>query len=671
MVRFPCIFSFAGSPAPFVLLALTLALRLPAADAEFDVVIYGGNAAGSVAALQVSRMGGSVVLLEPGPALGGLTTGGLGATDVGDPNAVGGIAHEFYRKLHAYYSDPSAWRSETRAAYGPRHPLAVSDATKLHWFFEPHVAAKILHELLAEARVPYHLKAQLDRTRGVHRDGTRITAITLVDGRTFRGRTFIDTTYEGDLMAAAGVSYIVGREANRRYHETLNGVRVHPEERTPLIDPFIRPGDRASGLLPRVAPRAPGAEGEADAGMQAYNFRVCLTDVADNRVPFVRPATYDALNYEITLRSIAGQTVRPGPQLFTLTPMPNRKTDSNNRGLFSTDYVGRSQGWAEASYAEREALWQEHKDYTQGFFWFLANDPRVPDAVRREVGRWGLARDEFTDTEHWPFQLYVREARRMLGEYVVTEHDCRRKTTVPDPVAHASYAMDSHVVGHFVDEQGRLRVEGTFLENIRAFPISYRALLPQRTECTNLIVPVCLSTSHVAYGSVRMEPVFMMLGQSAATAAMLAQQQRTTLHELRYEDLRTRLLADGQVLALPVRAARSGTAGVRGEPPADAVAAIEKLHRLDFFAPADASTNFWRNATRPGATCEAERVAALIIAAAQRFERGTTRVEDAITVLKKRDHTLDEKTWLAHTQPGGTWPGEAVAALLKTLANAF
>lgn len=671
MVRFPGIYSFARTPASFVLLALAVTLRLPAADAEFDVVIYGGNAAGAVAALQVSRMGGSVVLLEPGPALGGLTTGGLGATDVGDPNAIGAIAHEFYRGLHTYYSAPSAWRSETRAAYGPRHPLAVSDATKLHWFFEPHVATKILHELLAEARVPYHLKAQLDRTRGVHRDGTRITEIALVDGRTFRGRTFIDTTYEGDLMAAAGVSYIVGREANRRYSETLNGVHVYPADRTPPIDPFVRPGDRTSGLLPRVAPRAPGAEGEADAGMQAYNFRVCLTDVADNRVPFIRPATYNALNYEITLRSIAGQTVRPGPQLFTLTPMPNRKTDTNNRGLFSTDYVGRSQGWAEASYAEREALWQEHKDYTQGFFWFLANDPRVPEAVRREVGRWGLARDEFTDTEHWPFQLYVREARRMLGEYVVTEHDCRRKTTVTDPVAHASYAMDSHVVGHFVDVRGRLRVEGTFLENIRAFPISYRALLPKRTECTNLIVPVCLSTSHVAYGSVRMEPVFMMLGQSAATAAMLAQQQHTTLHELRYEDLRTRLLADGQVLALPVRAARIGTAGVRGEPPADAVAAIEKLHRLDFFAPADASTNFWRNAARPGAACETERVAALIIAAAQRFERDTTRVEDAITVLKKRDNTLDAPTWLAHTQTGGTWPGEAVADLLKTLANAF
>jgi hypothetical protein len=670
MVRSPFIFSFARSPATFILLALTLALRLPAADTEYDVVIYGGNAAGSVAALQVSRMGGSVVLLEPGPALGGLTTGGLGATDVGDPNAVGGIAHEFYRKIHTYYSDPSAWRSETRAAYGPRHPLAVSDATKLHWFFEPHVATKILHELLAEARVPYHLNAQLDRTRGVHRDGTRIIAITLLDGRTFRGRTFIDTTYEGDLMAAAGVSYIVGREANRRYNETLNGIHFHPLERTPTVDPFVRPGDRTSGLLPRVAPRAPGAAGEADTGMQAYNFRVCLTDVAENRVPFVRPETYDALNYEITLRSIAGLTVRPGPQLFTLTPMPNRKTDTNNRGLFSTDYVGRSHGWAEASYAEREALWQEHKEYTQGFFWFLANDPRVPETVRREVGRWGLARDEFTDTEHWPFQLYVREARRMLGEYVVTEHDCRRKTTVADPVAHASYAMDSHVVGHYVDEQGRLRVEGTFLENIRAFPISYRALLPQRTECTNLIVPVCLSTSHVAYGSARMEPVFMMLGQSAATAAMLAQQQRTTLHDLRYEDLRTRLLADGQVLTIPVRP-RSGPPGVRGETPADAVAAIEKLHRLDFFAAAEASTNFWRNAARPGATCEAERIAALIIAAAQRFERGTTRVEDAITVLKKRDRTLDQTAWLTHTQPGGACPGEAVAVILKTLADTF
>jgi hypothetical protein len=640
-----------------------------AAEPVFDVVIYGGNAAGVIAGVQASRMGGSVVILEPGPALGGLTAGGLGATDVGDPRAVGGLTHEFYRRIHAYYSSPSVWSRESRAAYVPRHPLAVSDALGLHWFFEPHVATKIFEDLLTAAKVPVHLQARLDRTRGVQKTGNRITAITLRDGRTFRGRTFIDLTYEGDLLAAAGASYVVGREANRQYNETLNGIRFLADARTAGLDPYVRPGEPASGLLPRVAAGPPGAEGEADPGVQSYNFRVCLTAEPDNRVPFVRPASYDPLNYELLLRSLAGESARPGPQLFTLTPMPNRKTDTNNRGMFSTDYVGRSHAWAEASDETRAQLWLEHKEYTQGLFWFLAHDPRVPESIRREVGRWGLARDEFAATGHWPFQLYVREARRLLGEYVVTEHDCRRKTTVPDPVALASYAMDSHVVGYFADATGRLRIEGAFFENIRAFPISYRALLPKRAECANLLVPVCLSASHAAYGSVRMEPVFMMLGQSAATAAMLALQTGAALHDLPYADLQRRLVADGQVLALRARTSEGGRA--TDPAPAAAIAAVARLQAADFFAAADASTNFWQNAARPGATCEAERVAALIVAAAQRFARATIRVEDALAVLVGRGAQLDPPAWIARTKPKTQCAGEDVAELLGQLARLF
>lgn len=658
-IAFVALFSssvFAAAPAP--------------AETDADVVIYGGNAAGVMSAIQVARMGGSVVLLEPGPALGGLTAGGLGATDVGDPDAVGGLAREFYRRIHEHYKAPSAWTHETRAAYVPRHPLAVADARGLHWFFEPHVATRILHAMLAEAKVPYHLGAKLDRTRGVRRDGARITALTLTDGRTFRGRAFLDTTYEGDLLAAAGVSHAVGREPNSRYGETLNGILTLPPERSAGIDPYVRPGDPASGLLPRVAPRAPGPEGAGHPDVQAYNFRVCLTDRPDNRVPIERPASYNPLEYELVLRSIQGDRVRPGPQLFTLTPMPNRKTDTNNRNLFSTDYVGRSTPWIEASYEQREALWREHRDYTLGLLWFLAHDPRVPEPIRRETLRWGLARDEFAATGHFPFQLYVREARRLLGEYVVTENDCRRKTTVSDPVTFASYAMDSHVVGYYTDAQGRLRIEGHFLENIRAFPLSYRALLPKRTESTNLLVPVCLSASHVAYGSIRMEPVFMMLGQAAATAAVLSLQRGIAPHDLPYADLRARLVADGQVVALPQRP-RAPAAATRGEVPAAVAAAVERLAGADFFAAAEASTNAWKNAARPGASYDSERVSALLVAGAQRFEPATVTVSAALAVLARHGATLDTAAWTAHTAPGTQTPAAAVAELLLALARLF
>ncbi len=652
-----------------ILLVIGSQLELRAAETSVDVVVYGGNAAGAVAAVQVSRMGGTVVLLEPGPAIGGLTTGGLGATDVGEKRAVGGIAHEFYRRMYEYYETSGAWRSETRAAYVPRHPLNISDSMRLHWFFEPHVATRILSGFLAEANVPVHVGARLDREHGVRKENGRITAITLLDGRVFRGRTFIDTTYEGDLMAAAGVSYVIGREANSLYGETLNGVRLVSEGTTAGIDPYVRVGDPTGGLLPRIDAGAPGIPGGRHAGVQAYNFRVCLTDVAENRVPFVRPPNYDPLQYELLLRSLAGRSVTPGPHLFTLSPMPNRKTDSNNRNHFSTDYVGRSHGWAEASYAERERLWQEHKDYTQGFFWFLANDPRVPEDVRRESGRWGLARDEFVATGHWPFQLYVREARRLIGEAVVTEHDCRRETIAPDPVALASYAMDSHAVGMFVDDRGRLRLEGAFLEMIGPFPVSYRALLPKRSECTNLLVPVCLSASHVAYGSVRMEPVFMMLGQSAATAGMLAQRSGQTLHTLPYETLGARLRADGQVLTPPARS--NPGRGLKGPAPTEALDAVARLQRRGFFAAAEASINTWQTAARPGAVTEAARVIALITAVAQRFDPRVDNLEGALTALQKQRIEIDPSSWRRRDGAEAGLEGETVATVLVQLSRAF
>ena len=630
-----------------------------------DVVVYGGTVAGIAAAVQAARQGASVVLLEPGPALGGMTAGGLGAADVGDKRAVGGLAREFFGRVHAHYRDPRAWRQETRADYLPRHPLNVTEATGQHWFFEPHVASRILEDLLREAGVKAHLGARLDRAGGVDRNGPRLTALRLLDGRSFRGRTFIDATYEGDLLAAAGVSHRTGREANREYGETLNGVRSLPPERTAGIDPFVEPGHPASGLLPGVAPRAPGPEGEADASVQAYTFRVCLTDVPGNRVALTRPENYDARQHELVLRFIAGRPLLPGPRLFTLTPMPNRKTDTNNRDLFSTDLIGGATGWAEAGYEERERRWREHRDHVQGLLWFLAHDPRVPATTRAEVARWGLARDEFAATGHWPFQLYVREARRMSGEYVITENDARRRTTVPDPVAFASYALDSHVVGFYADEQGRLRVEGHFLENIRAFPLSYRALLPRRAEADNLLVPVCLSSTHAAYGSIRMEPVFLMLGQAAGAAAVLAREHGGSPHAVPYARLREVLVGAGAVLEL-ARAEAAARGPVGAADPA-ALAAVDALHARGHFAPAEASLNAWRNAVRPGATIEAARARALLVSVAARAAPEVTEPGAALGLLARRGVRLGTD-WAALTDPAAEAGGTAVSELVVALA---
>ncbi len=533
------------------------------------------------------------------------------------------------------------------------------------------MASRIINDLVREARVTVLLNARLDRAKGVARDGPRLTTLTLRDGRQFSAQTFIDATYEGDLMAAAGVPYMLGREANREFGETLNGLRFMEPERTAGIDPYVRAGDRTSGLLPRIESRPPGREGEAGPGVQSYNFRFCLTDVPANRVPIERPASYDPLQYELLLRSLRGQTPRPGPQLFTVTPMPNRKTDTNNRDLFSTDYTGGSLRWAEASDEEREQLWREHRDYTLGLLWFLAHDPRLPEITRREVGRWGLARDEFTATGNWPAQLYVREARRLRGEYVVTENDARRRTTVTDPVAFASYALDSHTIGMFVDEQGRLRIEGAFFETVRAFPISFRALLPRRSDAENLLVPVCLSATHAAYGSVRMEPVFFMLGQAAGTAAVLARDARVALHDLPYPKLKQRLVADGCVLVVPpTEPIGNRDTAARNQPVSPAaLAALDVLQEKGFFAPNEASLKAWQSAIRPSAQTEAARTLALVTAAARRIDPNVKTTVDALRVLRARGATLDADAWLSLQAPEAMVKGEQVAAAVEQIAK--
>jgi hypothetical protein len=379
---------------------------------------------------------------------------------------------------------------------------------------------------------------------------------------------FIDATYEGDLMARAGVAYTVGRESNSLYGETLNGVqteRARYHQFDVPVDPYVRPGDRASGLLPGVHGGSPGAEGEGDHRVQAYNFRMCLTDVPENRVPFPKPAGYDPLRYELLLRALlAGwENVFSHHQM-----MPNRKTDTNNKGCFSTDNIGMNYGYPDGSHAERAAITAEHETYQKGLMWFLANDPRVPEKVRADVSRWGLAADEFVDNGHWPRQIYVREARRMQSAYVMTENDCRGTRRAPDPVGLGAYGMDSHHTQRYVDANGLARNEGDIqVHGFQPYPISYRSIVPREEDCANLLVPVCVSASHIAFGSIRMEPVFMILGQSAAAAAVHALEEGVPVQAVDYERLRARLHADGQRLQWPVDA-------VQGTPAKDLKGAV-------------------------------------------------------------------------------------------------
>ena len=536
----------------FVLLAVSAA-GLSAATHQADVVVYGATPGGIMSAVQAARMGRSVVLVEPGRHLGGVMASGLGASDIGSKGTIGGLAMEFFQRVYDYYLDPAAWRQETREAYMPRHSLTVSESLGAQWFFEPHVAEEILRRMLNEAGVDVVFDRRLDRgAGGVNKAGGRIREFRTEDGDVFAGGYFIDATYEGDLMAAAGVSYIVGREGESTYSESVAGIRFLAASRAAHVSPYVIAGDPSSGLLPRISPKPPGREGEGDHRVQAYNFRLCLTDDPENCVPVTKPEGYDPLQYELVLRQVlARPNAQLGDILFKLTPMPNRKTDSNNVNLFSTDYVGGSHAWAEASYEERERIWREHRTYTQGLLWFLANDPRVPARIREAVGQWGLPKDEFTDNSHWPHQLYVREARRMIGTHIMTQADTVRRFRILDPVALASYTLDSHLVSMFVDEQGTLRVEGGFSVNVSAYPVCYLSLVPKRRECENLLVPVCLSASHAAYGSIRMEPVFMMLGQAAGAAAALAVEGNVPVQDVPYEALRETLLAAGARLTVP------------------------------------------------------------------------------------------------------------------------
>ena len=506
-------------------LGLSCSLTLAAEIIEADVCVFGGTSAGIAAALQVKRMGKTSVLVEPGKYLGGLTTGGLGATDIGNKAAIGGIAREFYRRIARHYAHDSAWTSETRQDYFTRRGSGQSKASDLTsadatmWTFEPHVALKIFNEMIAEAKVPVHREQRL---ASVTKEGKRIAEIKMENGNVFRAKMFIDATYEGDLMARAGVSYHVGREANSTYGETLNGIRAETPKHqfTAPVDPYVKQGDPASGLLPFVQSGDGGKPGHGDHRVQTYNYRLCFTTNPANRMPVLPPPGYNPARYELLARYLealvaAGKTPKLS-EFWNPIWMPNGKTDINNNGGFSTDFIGANYDYPEADYQTREKIAREHEQYIRGFLTFLATSERVPANIRAEMNTWGPCQDEFQDTGGWPNQLYVREARRMISDCVMTERHCRGAIKAEDAVGLGAYNMDSHNCQR-IAKNGRAENEGDVQVGVSPYPISYRSIVPKASQCENLFVPVCLAASHIAYGSIRMEPVFMILGQSAAT----------------------------------------------------------------------------------------------------------------------------------------------------------
>jgi len=522
---------------------------------EVDIVIYGGTSAAITAAVQAKKSGKSVIVVSPDTHLGGLSSGGLGFTDTGNKSVIGGLARDFYHRVYLHYQDSTAWQWERWEDYGNKGqgtPAIDGDARTM-WIFEPHVAEKVFTDYVAEYGIDVRSDEWLDREGGVEKDGKRIVSITTLSGTTYRGKMFIDATYEGDLMAAAGVSYHVGREANSVYGEKWNGVQVgvlhHRHWFMSDISPYKIPGDPSSGLLYGVSAEHPGEYGAGDHRLQAYCFRMCLSNHPDNRVAFPKPDNYNPENYELLARVFASGW-RETFDKFDI--IPNKKTDTNNHGPFSTDFIGMNYDYPEASYERRKEIIREHEEYQKGLMYFLANEPNVPEEVRKEMSQWGLAKDEFTDNGNWPHQLYIREARRMVGQYVMTEHDTFSEREITDPVGMGSYTLDSHNVQRYVKDDGFVQNEGDIgVGTGGPYQIAYGSIVPKEEECTNLLVPVCLSSSHIAFGSIRMEPVFMILGQSAALAASLAIDNGVSVQHVGYDALKEQLVAEKQILTRP------------------------------------------------------------------------------------------------------------------------
>jgi len=519
-----------------------------------DIVVYGGTSAAVVAAVEAVHCGKSVLVVSPDTHLGGLSSGGLGFTDTGNKSVIGGLSREFYHRVWQYYNDSSAWKWEKHAEFGNKGQgtVAMDGENRTMWIFEPHIAEMVFEDFVKENNIRVLRNEWLDRAKGVKKEKGRIVSIKTVSGITISGKMFIDATYEGDLMASAGVSYFVGREAGSVYNEAYNGVQADIKERGHFfkdpIDPYSIPGKKESGLLYGISPEPIAPNGTGDKKVQAYCFRVCMSDHPVNRVPFPKPVVYDPANYELVARVLDTGWM---DWFAKYDRIPNRKTDTNNHGPFSSDFIGGNYDYPEASYERRKEIIAAHENYQKGLLYFLSNDKRVSAEVREKMSRWGLAADEFTDNGNWPRQLYIREARRMLGVYVTTENEVTNKREVPDPVGMGSYGMDSHNIQRYVTGDGRVQNEGDVQVKLKLpYSISYGSILPKQEECGNLLVPVCVSASHIAFGSIRMEPVFMILGQSAALAASLAIDNQQSVQNVPYKILEGKLQERGQVLRM-------------------------------------------------------------------------------------------------------------------------
>jgi hypothetical protein len=490
---------------------------------NYDICIYGATSGGVIAAYTAAGQGKKVVLIATGSHVGGLSSGGLGYTDIGNKYVVTGLALDFYRKVGQHYG-------------------------KLEqWIFEPHVAENIFLDYLKNKKINVIYDHSLI---SVKKNGATITSIGLHKTYsntgailTLEAKVFIDCSYEGDLMAKAGVSYFVGREPNAKYGETYNGVELRDKHQfADNIDPYKVPGDPKSGLLWGISSDTLKPNGTGDSRVQTYNVRVCLTKDPANRIAITRPADYDSTHYELYFRMIKDK--KPTTLPFVVSAMPNHKTDINNNGPFSTDMIGVNYQYPDGDEATRRKIIEMHKNYTQGLFYFLGHEPRVPENIRQLMLQWGYPKDEYTDNCHWTPQIYVREARRMVGAYVMTQDNCEGNKRVNDGIGMAAYTMDSHnaeriVVNGMVKNEGDVQVDG-----FGPYPVSYRAIIPKRNECTNLLVPVCLSASHIAYGSIRMEPVFMVLSQSAAQAAIYAIDHNTSVQDVDVNAVKRTLLSN-------------------------------------------------------------------------------------------------------------------------------
>jgi FAD dependent oxidoreductase len=536
-----------------ILLLAVFSTQAFSAPASHDIVVYGGTSGGVIASVQAAKSGRSVLLVSPTPHLGGLSTSGLGWTDLGKGSILGGLSREFYHRIYRHYQDDAAWNWQTRASFGNsgQGGPAFNAATEISSVFEPKVAESVFKAMIREAKVPV-ITGRLDLNNGVVMAGNRIAHIRLEDGREVAGKMFIDASYEGDLLPGARVSFTLGREPNSTYNEGYNGIQAARATKNQLpdgIDPHVVPGNPASGLLPGVSVDPGGSDGDGDGKLQAYCFRMVLTNVEANRVKVAQPPGYNEADYELLFRSIeAGQT----SGFFKLDLMPNKKTDSNNSGGISTDFIGKNHGpgwnWATLNHDQRLALAKQHENWQRGLLWTLQNHSRVPSGIRKSYASWGLPADEFTDNGNWPWQIYVREARRMVSDYVMSQRHCSGEVVVPDSIGLAAYSMDSHHVQRHV-KNGMVKNEGDVQMPVRnPYPVSYRSIIPKAGECSNLLVPWSLSASHMAFGSIRMEPVFMILSQSAAIAADLAIGDKVSVQQVPYPKLRAAMTAAGQEL---------------------------------------------------------------------------------------------------------------------------